>query len=172
MKITYYVASSLDGFIARENGDVSWLDELDIDMEQTGYDAFFASVDGLVMGRNTYDFIFNYGSWPYEDRPAWVCTSTDIERLPAANINLAKTVDEVVKAAKEQGLQHLWLVGGGQLASSFLDRGLISHLSIAEMPITLQSGIKLFSGHRLDRLATSKIEKLPKKGFTQLEITL
>ncbi len=69
MKITYYVATSLDGFIAKKGGDISWLDDMNIDMADAGYDDFFTSVDGLVMGRNTYDFIFNYGSWPYGDKP-------------------------------------------------------------------------------------------------------
>jgi dihydrofolate reductase len=50
MKITYYVASSLDGYIAKEDGDVSWLDELAISLEETGYDEFYSTVDALVMG--------------------------------------------------------------------------------------------------------------------------
>ena len=55
MKITYYVATSQDGFIAREDGDVSWLDDVNIDVNETGIIEFFASIDGLVMGRKTYD---------------------------------------------------------------------------------------------------------------------
>ena len=115
MKITYYVATSLDGFIAREDGDVSWLDDMNIDMTDTGYDDFFASIDGLVMGRNTYDFVFNYGSWPYEDKPTWVCTSSELESLEGANLKIAKTADDVVKEAELKGFKHLWLVGGGKL---------------------------------------------------------
>ena len=57
MKITYYVATSLDGFIAKEDGDVSWLDDMNIDVKHTGLEDFFAGIDGLVMGRNTYDFV-------------------------------------------------------------------------------------------------------------------
>ena len=68
MKITYYVATSLDGFIAKEDGDVSWLDDMNIDVKHTGLEDFFAGIDGLVMGRNTYDFVFDYGSWPYHRR--------------------------------------------------------------------------------------------------------
>ena len=75
MKVTYYVASSLDGYIAKEDGDVSWLEELNISMEETGYDEFYATVDALVMGRNTYEMIISFGQWPYGAKPVWVCTS-------------------------------------------------------------------------------------------------
>lgn len=172
MKITYYVAASLDGFIAREDGDVSWLDDMAIDMTDTGYDDFFESIDGLVMGRNTYDFVYNYGSWPYGDKPAWVCTSNEIELLEGANLKIAKTVDDVVKDAEQMGLKNLWLVGGGKLASSFLEKDLITNLSISEMPVILESGIPLFSDHKLDKLLIEKTEKIQKNGFNQLEIAL
>lgn len=172
MKITYYAATSLDGFIAREDGDVSWLDDMNIDMDDTGYDNFFAGIDGLVMGRNTYDFVFNYGSWPYEDKPTWVCTSRDLEILEGANLKIVKTADDAVKQAESKGLKHLWLVGGGKLASSFLEKGLLTHLSISEMPVKLESGIPLFSDHKLEQLSAEKTERFQKKGFKQVEIAL
>lgn len=172
MKITYYAATSLDGFIAREDGDVSWLDDMNIDMDDTGYDDFFAGIDGLVMGRNTYDFVFNYGSWPYENKPTWVCTSRDLEILEGANLKIVKTADDVAKEAESKGLKHLWLVGGGKLASSFLEKGLLTHLSISEMPVKLESGIQLFADHQLEKLSTEKTERFQKKGFKQVEIVL
>ena len=172
MKITYYVATSLDGFIAREDGDVSWLDDLKIDMTETGYVDFFTSIDGLVMGRNSYDFVFNYGSWPYGDKPTWVCTSSELETLEGANLKIAKTADDAVREAESKGLKHLWLVGGGKLASSFLENGLLTHLSISEMPVKLESGIPLFAGHKLEDLSTEKTEVFLKKGFKQKEIAL
>ena len=172
MKITYYAATSLDGFIAREDGDVSWLDDMNIDMDDTGYDEFFAGIDGLVMGRNTYDFVFNYGSWPYEDKPTWVCTSRELEILKGAHLKIVKTADDAVKQAESTGLKHLWLVGGGKLASSFLEKGLLTHLSISEMPVKLESGIPLFSDHKLEQLSTEKTERFQKKGFKQVEIAL
>ena len=172
MKITYYVATSLDGFIAREDGDVSWLDDMNIDMTDTGYDDFFASIDSLVMGRSTYDFIFNYGSWPYGDKPTWVCTSSELEILEGANLKIAKTADDVVKEAESKRLKHLWLVGGGKLASSFLEKGLLTHLCISEMPVKLEFGIPLFADHKLEDLSAEKTEIFQKKGFKQKEIAL
>ena len=172
MKITYYVATSLDGFIAREDGDVSWLDDMNIDMADAGYDDFFASIDGLAMGRNTYDFVFNYGSWPYGDKPTWVCTSRDLKTMEGANLKIVKTADDVIKEAESKGLKHLWLVGGGKLASSFLEKGMLTHLSISEMPVKLEAGIPLFADHKLENLSAKKTEIFQKKGFKQVEIAI
>jgi len=172
MKITYSAATSLEGFIAREDGDVSWLDDLNIDANETGLDEFLASIDGLVMGRGTYDFVFDYGAWPYDDKPAWVCTHRELEALEGANLMIVSTVGDVVKGAEAKGLKHLWLVGGGVLASSFLEKGLITNLSIAEMPIKLESGIPLFAAHRLEDISSTKKEVIQKRGFTQIEIVL
>ena len=75
MKITYSAAMSRDGFIAREDGDVSWLEQSGVEPKEAGLDELFDSIDGLVMGRKTYDFVLQYGSWPYGDKAAWVCTT-------------------------------------------------------------------------------------------------
>lgn len=172
MKVTYYAAMSSDGFIARKDGDVSWLDDLDIDYSGTGYEDFFASVDGLVMGRGTYDFIFDYGSWPYEEKPTWVCTNHELEVLEGANLHIAKPPQQVIDEAQQQGLTHLWLVGGGKLASAFLNAGLLTHLNISAMPITLSAGIPLFSDHNIESLNSEWQESIQQKGFKQLKITL
>jgi len=170
MKVTYYAAMSSDGFIARQDGDVSWLDDLDIDYSGAGYEDFFASVDGLVMGRGTYDFIFGYGAWPYEEKPTWVCTNHTLKALPGASLNISKSPQRVIEEARQQGLTHLWLVGGGKLASAFLDAGLLTHLFISEMPITLSAGVPLFSDHTIEGLRVAQQKSTQQKGFKQLKI--
>ena len=172
MKITYYCATSLDGFIAREDGDVSWLDDMDTDESESSYDEFFASVDGLTMGRGTYDFIFNYGSWPYGDIPTWIFTSKSLKPLEGANLNLVQTVDDFILEANKNGMKHIWLVGGGKLASSFLERDLLTHLSITEAPIELNEGIPLFSDHKLENIESVKTQSIQKKGCKQIEMIL
>ncbi len=172
MRITYSAAASVDGFIARENGDVSWLDAMNIDPNETGLEQFFRSIGGLVMGRKTYDFVFNYGSWPYEDKPSWVCTRNDLTLLEGANLMVVGSIDDVIRQAETRGIEHLWLVGGGRLASSFLAKGLITHLSISEMPIKLGSGIPLFSDHSLEEIATEERNVILKDLFRQIEITI
>ena len=86
MKITYYVASSLDGYIAREDGYVSWLDGLGISPEEAGYEEFYSTVDALVMGRKTYDMINSFGQWPYGDKAVWVCSSSKVKPINDCNL--------------------------------------------------------------------------------------
>lgn len=144
MLVTYYVASSLDGYIAKEDGDVSWLEELDISLEETGYDKFYSTVDALVMGRNTYEMIVSFGQWPYGDKPVWVCTSHEIQTMKGCNLQVGNTPETAYQSASEMKIKHLWLVGGGSLASSFLKNNLLTNISLSLMPIILGNGIKLF----------------------------
>ncbi len=172
MKITYYCAMSQDEFIATEDDDVSWLDDMDTDESESSYEEFFSSVDGLVMGRGTYDFIFNYGSWPYGDIPTWILSSKNPTALEGADLNCVQSVDDFVREATSAGMKHIWLVGGGKLASAFLDKGLITHLSITESPAKLGSGIPLFSDHKLKNIQSVRGQTIQKKGCKQIEIVL
>jgi dihydrofolate reductase len=169
MKVTYYAGISLDGYIAKPDGDVSWIDELNIPPEKSGYNEFYNTVDGLVMGRATYDFVHSYGTWPYGSKPTWVCTSSKFAKLEGVNLQVDSAPVEVVQSAKSKGVTHLWLVGGGKLASAFLEQSLLTDISITQMPIILGSGISLFA-----ELTTYKLVKLvncshSEAGFTQLE---
>jgi dihydrofolate reductase len=169
MKVTYYVASSLDGYIAKEDGDVSWLEELNISMEEAGYDEFYSTVDALVMGRKTYEMIVSFGQWPYGDKPVWVCSSNNIDVIKDCNLQSGKTPLGAYNEAQVQGVNHLWLVGGGKLAASFLEEKLLTHLSISQMPIILGGGIKLFGDlQNHTKIQTISIEP-HKSGFTQME---
>ena len=169
MKVTYYVATSVDGYIAKLDGDVSWLDTLGISPEETGYEEFLSSVDGLVMGRNTYEFIYNYGKWPYNNIPTWVCTSKSLDVIEGCQLQEGKNLNSVIKEAKSLGIEHLWLVGGGKLAASFINDKALTHLSISHMPIILGSGIKLFGDLKAPvKIKQQSAHSLP-SGFTQLE---
>lgn len=172
MKITYYAASSLDGYIAKEDGDVSWLDDLGISPEDTGYEEFYSTVDALVMGRNTYDWIHNYGSWPYGDKPTWVCTTNTINIIEGCNLQNGKTPADTYKEAQEQRIKHLWLVGGGKLASSFLKENLLTHLSISQMPIILGGGIKLFGKLQNPIIIQSTSVQPRESGYLQLDYVI
>jgi dihydrofolate reductase len=172
MKVTYYVASSLDGYIAKKDGDVSWLEKLNISMEDAGYDEFYSTVDALVMGRKTFEMIVGFGQWPYGDKPVWVCSSNKITPIDGSNLQAGGTPEEAYKAANEMNIKHLWLVGGGSLASSFLEHNLLTNISLSLMPIILGSGIQLFG----DLASPIKIKKESQKphgsGMVQLEYTI
>ena len=168
MKTTYYAASSLDGYIAKADGDVSWLETLDISMEETGYDTFYATVDALVMGRKTYEMIISFGEWPYGDKPVWVCSSQTIEAIEGCNLQAGKTPVEACREAESMGAKHMWLVGGGSLAASFITEKRLAYLSISQMPVILGGGIRLIGRlENLVRIKRTAMEPQP-SGFTQM----
>jgi len=172
MKVTYYVASSIDGFIAKEDGDVSWLEELGIVMEETGYDEFYATVDALVMGRKTYDMIVSFGEWPYGDKPVWICTSGNVVPMAGSNIQVGNTPEEVYQSANDMNIKHLWLVGGGSIASSFLEKKLLTNISLSLMPIILGKGIKLFGELATDVFLGKQHVESAKSGMLQIEYSI
>jgi dihydrofolate reductase len=82
MKISVYIATSLDGFIARRDGSIDWLNEANAvvpEGEDCGYMAFMDSVDALIMGRKTYEQVLSFGQWPYRDTPVVVLSRNSIE---------------------------------------------------------------------------------------------
>ena len=172
MKTTYYVASSLDGFIAKEDGDVSWLETLDIPMEDTGYNEFYSTVDALVMGRKTYEMIVSFGEWPYGDKPVWVCSKNIIKPIEGCNLQAGSTPEEAYNAANQQNIKHLWLVGGGSLASSFIKSKLLTNISLSLMPIILGNGVKLFGNLPSPLKIQKESEKTHESGMVQLEYTI
>lgn len=144
MDIVYYVASSVDGFIATDDGGVDWLNPYF--SNEFGYAEFYASVDVIVMGSHTYEFALTHGGSQSADKPSRVFTSRD---LPAADPSVTLTSDdpsEVVETLRAEGHERVWLMGGGELAGSFRARGLISEYQIWIMPVVLGGGIPLFAG--------------------------
>lgn len=156
MKSTYYLASSLDGFIADESGGVEWLDEVKIDPADSSYEAFYSAVDGLMMGRATYDFIFDYGSWPYDDKPCWIITSHPVERLSGCNMQNSTKIESAWNDAKSLGVENLWIIGGGKLASSLIQLGLLTHIQVTIMPVILGKGIPLVDALPASRFLTQE----------------
>jgi dihydrofolate reductase len=146
MRITYYVAASLDGFIATSDGGVDWLESVGIPMDQTGYDEFFASIDGIIVGRKTYEQMLGFGPWAFGDKPTWVCASRKVDVATGCDFRGVVPPAEAVSQAQTAGLTHLWLLGGGVLAASMLKEKLLTHVSVSTLPILLGEGIGLFQG--------------------------
>lgn len=150
MKITVYIATSLDGFIARPNGDIDWLNNPDYVMENgddMGYGSLMQSIDALVMGSGTYEKVLSFGiKWPYGETPVIVLTGRAL-KIPAdiqQTVRLMQgTPAEIVQSLKEQGVKHIYL-DGGKTVQNFLAAGLVSELIITTIPILLGGGIPLF----------------------------
>ncbi len=168
IEVTYYVAISLDGFIATVDGGLDWLDCAQAEGEDYGYAEFFASVDGLAMGRATYDTVQQFGFWPYEEKPCWVWTHRPIAAAAEFLEPTAETPEAVVAAAEAEGLSHLWLVGGGQLASAFRDAKLITKTIISIIPTTLGRGLPLFAGAEAAEMLSLEASRQYETGVVQL----
>lgn len=143
MDVTYYFASSIDGFIASEDGDVSWMEGLGVPYDEEGYAQFISSVDGLIMGRKTYDMIQGFNAWFYGDRPTWVCTRKSVDAFAGCNLQPEQSPLEAVAEARHLGLKNLWLLGGGVLAAKLINAKLIDRVIITQMPIILGAGIPM-----------------------------
>ena len=168
MKVVYYLAISLDGYIADADGGVAWLDDLSIDQENTGYETFYEGIDALVMGRNTYDFVHDYGQWPYDAKPTWVCTTRELSPLKGCNLQQGRDAKSAISEASSMGLKSVWVVGGGILARSLLEQDLLTHISASVMPVVLGNGIKLFDSLPMAAHLTQE-HSVMMAGFTQLE---
>jgi dihydrofolate reductase len=147
MRASVYIATSVDGFIAREDGSIDWLPVGDSNSaEDYGYQDFINSVDALVMGRNTYELIRSFDPWPYGDKPVIVLTTRPLE-IPE---DLSHTVTimsgspvEIVQGLAERGYKHLY-IDGGKTIQDFIREGMIQTLIITRIPLLIGSGLPLF----------------------------
>jgi dihydrofolate reductase len=137
-----FVGTSLDGFIAREDGDIEWLTGLGLDMGETGYDEFFASVDALVVGRNTYDVVRGFSEWPYAGKRVLIMSRT-LTEVDAPRTTVHSSLDDVIATLNAEGAQHVY-ADGGQVIQAFLRAGLVTEITISRAPVIIGSGISLF----------------------------
>jgi len=172
LKLSVYIATSLDGFIAREDDSLDWLDAASATVpegEDCGFASFMNSVDALVMGRNTYEKVLSFGQWPYGDKPVIVLSSRALEIPP----NLRTSVEHSSESPKElyerlsnAGLKRLY-IDGGITIQRFLAAGLIDDLTITVIPVLLGKGKSLF-GHLGKDIAVRHIStKAHDFGFVQ-----
>ncbi len=145
MQVHVFCATSLDGFIARENSDIQWLEEYCA--EDYGYDAFSANIDQIIMGRNTYEKVLSFATWPYAC-PVLVLSTKLAHTAPPAPLEgkvhfSSMSPKEALDSLKKQGKQHIY-VDGGKLISSFLKEQLITDMVITTIPVLLGKGIPLF----------------------------
>ena len=146
-KTSVYIATSLDGFIARSDGGLDWLKH-ESGGDDYGYYAFMKSVDTLVMGRNSYEKVLTFGEWSYEGTPVVVMSRTlsnaDIPQRLAGKMEItADTPKALVEKLGKAGRKHLY-IDGGKIIQSFLNEGLIQELIISRIPVLLGEGIPLF----------------------------
>ena len=165
MKISVYIATSLDGFIARENGDLDWLpgSEGQSDDEDYGYQQFMESVDVLVMGRHTYEMVLGFGEWSYGEKPVIVLSSKSVDIPEAIKETVASkscSPAELVEELRRAGAKHLY-IDGGKTIQGFLNADLIQEMIITKIPVLIGNGIPLFG--KLDQ--DKKLELIENRSF-------
>ena len=148
-KCSVFIAISLDGYIAREDGGLDWLETANAtvtDGEDCGYAHFMRSVDAIVMGRKSYEKVRSFGEWPYGDT-AVVVLSRNAPEIPeslSATVSHSSETPEVLcQRLAGQGNERLY-IDGGITIQRFLTAGLITDLTITTIPVILGGGIPLF----------------------------
>ena len=149
MKCSVFIATSLDGFIARSDGGIDWLDEANRAVpqgEDCGYARFIATVDAIVMGRSTFELTQTFDSWPYGSMPVVVMSRGRVavpDELSTVVSASNEPVRELVSRLAGEGKQHLY-VDGGQTIRSFLAEQLIDEITITVVPVLIGVGRPLF----------------------------
>ena len=178
-KVTLHVVSSLDGFIAKKDNTISWMDGPG-DVYEKGAsegdaDDTVASIDCFVLGSRTYEHALELG-WPYGDTPTIVLTS---RKLPSPRRtvefysgDLRKLVEEILASRYgKAGCASIWLVGGAKLCQSFLKLGLVDEIRLMIAPITLGDGLALFGNSGGEQRWLLKNLVGYKNGFVELSYT-
>lgn len=145
MKTSVYIGTSLDGFIAREDGDLDWLTGFANDEAVKAYEEFIRSIDVIVVGRGTFEKVLSFPTWPYEKKV--FVLSTTLKQLPG-NVGEKATLicmnpGEILKYLSGRGYLNIY-VDGGKLIQSFLRSDLVDELIISKAPVLLGKGIPLF----------------------------
>jgi dihydrofolate reductase len=165
-----YIATSLDGFIARIDGGLDWL-PTPADGDDLGFGKFFKTIDALVMGRNTYDMVLSFGAWAYGSTPVVVLTHRPLMQPedPTARVeSMSASPEEVVAELSNRSFNNLY-IDGGQTIQEFMRAGQIHRVIITRIPVLLGQGIPLFGELEEDvQLKCIRTERLS-NGLEQAE---
>lgn len=151
IKCSVYIATSLDGYIAKKDDDISWLDEASANVpegEDMGYQAFMNTVDALVMGRSTFEKVVTFDKWFYGDKQVIVLSSKELtipEHLTKTVTHSSESPQELTDRLEKEGYRKLY-IDGGITIQRFLDTNLIDDMIITTIPVLLGNGKPLF-GH-------------------------
>ncbi|MEO1050756.1 MAG: dihydrofolate reductase family protein [Bacteroidota bacterium] len=146
-EIKVYIASSIDGYIARKDGALDWLDALpNPNQIDHGYADFYATIDTVIMGKSTYEEILGFDvAWPYANCLTYVLTSDDNYTLKTENTSrLASVSKSTINKIVVESKKNIWIVGGGQTIAEFLKYDSIDEMIICQIPTILGNGIRLF----------------------------
>ncbi len=168
-EVVYYIAVSLDGYIADADGGVGWLEAFNQPDEDYGYSAFYRTLGAVIIGRRTYEQALGFGEWPYEGVTTVVISrqSPDVPEGKAIEVYNGD-VTALVQRLKGQSDKDIWLVGGSEVAAAFWRADLIDTLILTIIPVILGSGVPLSRGSEPSRaLVLDRVTPYP-NGLVQL----
>lgn len=150
-KLIVYIAVSLDGYIAKPNDDLSFLSIVEKEGEDYGYAAFISTVDTVIIGRKTYDWVTNQFEFPHKDKKTFVISRTS--RTSNGNVQFySGDLTELVQTLKNETGKNIFCDGGAAVVNELLKRQLIDELIISVIPVLVGNGIKLFADGRPEQL--------------------
>lgn len=172
-KITYYLATSIDGYLAREDGSVSWLLPFQDSIEPPlDYVTFYATVSAVMMGRKTWDVVRSLeGLNPYPGLPKYIFTrqqafdAEDTSRdITICNGDFTMTVETIKSAHPDR----IWLVGGGEMAAQLVQAGLLEEIILTIVPMSLGRGLRWLAPHEVEARWRLTASYTTRSGVVQL----
>ena len=143
-----YIATSLDGYIARPDDDLDWLSQVEMPGEDYGYARFIEQVDTVILGRRTYEKVLSMGvAFPHQDKKVYVLTRTP--RAPEGNIQFYNgELPQLIAGIREKEGKHIFCDGGAEVVNLLMQAGLVDEWIISYIPVFLGNGIRLFQDGR------------------------
>lgn len=172
-RVSAYIAASVDGFIARKDGNLDWLDAWNSvvpDGEDCGYGAFMKDIDVLVMGRKTYEKVLTHPTWPYGKKRMLVLSSKTIKfpkKVPNTVSHSRECPSHLCRRLGGEGVRRIY-IDGGVTIQRFLAAGLVDDLIITTIPILIGEGTPLFGTLPGDVQLKCAKTKTYKFGFVQV----
>jgi dihydrofolate reductase len=146
-KVIVYIAMSLDGYIAGEGDDLSFLSIVQQDGEDYGYHAFVDTIDTVIIGRKTYDWVCKQGIIPHEDKSLYIITRNPQLSNTSSRYSSGDLTELMMRLRSEQG-KHIYCDGGAELIDSLLNMKMIDECIISIIPTILGGGTPLFRNHQ------------------------
>jgi len=161
-----FLGMSLDGFIAGPNDELDWLERGGGPPEDHGYAPFFASVDGVLLGRRTWEVVRGFAEWPYGGKAVHVLTHRPAEGRHGERFH-AGSIGAVLEAIGAAGAGRLY-VDGGRAVSQVLAAGLLDELTVSILPVVIGRGVRLFEDAGPERWLTLRETRSWPSGMVQL----
>jgi dihydrofolate reductase len=173
-QIILYIATSPDGFIARESGSVDWFESFpNPDNQDYGYHKFYNSIDTILMGRRSYDQILGFDiDFPFSDKKNFVFTHTKSKTGDANVKYISDDINNFIAALKNEPGKDIWLLGGAAINTALLEQHLIDRIILTQTPVLLGNGIPLFNTFRHDHKLELQSVVHFNTGFIQTQYTI